>query len=111
MAKQPGTHRGEVSGQGEVATIAGRILHAWNDGQGISLQRELGRAEGLNPKADSLTSLEMERMEVLESAIETLRRHQVPSRSAVEASGDQVRAAVRLLEHLANAQSGLRPSH
>jgi len=55
------------------------------------LEEELGRAATLRP--DGLDSFEMERIELLESIVQSLH--------STGASHDQVRGALRLLEHLA----------
>jgi hypothetical protein len=70
-----------------VAGTASQVLSAWKNGQRLSLQ---------NWRADGLNALETERMEVLESVVESLQKHE-------KLSSDRVRAAVRLLEHLAKA--------
>lgn len=69
----------------DVAGAASQVLSAWKNGQRPNL--ETWRSHGLN-------ALETERMEVLESVVESLQRHD-------RLSSDRVRAAVRLLEHLA----------
>jgi hypothetical protein len=68
-----------------VAGTASQVLSAWKKGQRLSLQE--WRDQDLN-------ALETERMEVLESAVESLQKHET-------LSSDRVRAAVQLLEHLA----------
>ena len=70
-----------------VAGTASQVLSAWNNGQRLSLE---------NWRAQDLNALETERMEALESVVESL---QEPDKL----SSDRVRAAVRLLEHLASA--------
>jgi hypothetical protein len=47
-----------------------------------------------------MNALETERMEVLESVVESLQKHD-------KLSSDRLRVAVRLLEHLAQAPAGL----
>jgi len=74
---------------------ARRILTAWNEGRGPALEAELQRAASLRP--DGLDSFEMERIELLESIVQSLH--------CTGASHDQVRGALRLLEHLANGCS------
>ena len=69
-----------------VAGTASQVLSAWKNGQRLSLQE--WRDQDLN-------ALETERMEVLESVVESLQKHE-------KLSSERVRAAVRLLEHLAN---------
>jgi hypothetical protein len=68
-----------------VAGTASQVLSAWKNGQRLSLQE--WRDQDLN-------ALETERMEVLESVVESLQKHE-------KLSSDRVRAAVQLLEHLA----------
>jgi hypothetical protein len=70
-----------------VAGTASQVLSAWKNGQRLSLQDWRGQ---------DLNALETERMEVLESVVESLQKHD-------KLSSDRVRAAVRLLEHLAKA--------
>ena len=70
-----------------VAGTASQVLSAWKNGQRLSLQH--WRDQDLN-------ALETERMEVLESVVESLQKHE-------KLSSDRVHAAVRLLEHLAQA--------
>jgi hypothetical protein len=73
-----------------VANLAGRILTAWKGSPGTSLQEELDYATNGAPRAQQYDTLEMEKMEVLEGAAESLRcGHQ-----------GRVRAAVQVLEHL-----------
>jgi len=76
---------------------ARRILAAWNEGQGSTLEAELGHAATLRP--DGLDSFEAERIELLESIVHSLHTK--------GASHDQVRGALRLLQHLANGCSDL----
>ena len=82
-----------------VTSIAGRILSVWQSGQGEALEQVL--AHGLPPVAGSGDCLEMERTELLESVIESLR-----TAPQVNDPGgrDRIRAAVRLLEHLASGR-------
>jgi len=70
-----------------VAGTASQVLSAWKNRQRLSLQ---------NWHDQDLNALETERMEVLESVFESLQMHE-------RLSSDRVRAAVRLLEHLAQA--------
>lgn len=71
----------------DVAGAASQLLSAWKNGQRLNL--EDWRTRGLN-------ALETERMEVLESVVESLQKRE-------RLSSDRLRAAVRLLEHLAEA--------
>ena len=68
-----------------VAGTASQVLSAWKNGQRLNLQ---------DWRDQDLNALETERMEVLESVVESLQKHE-------RLSSDRVRAAVRLLEHLA----------
>ena len=71
----------------DIAGTASQVLSAWKNGQRPSL--EPWRSQDLN-------AFETERMEVLESVVESLQTKD-------QLSSDRVRAAVRLLEHLAQA--------
>ncbi|HEX4593402.1 MAG TPA: hypothetical protein VH157_03960 [Bryobacteraceae bacterium] len=68
-----------------VAGKASQVLSAWKNGEHLRLD-EWSRQD--------LNALETERMEVLESVVESLQQQD-------QLSTDRVRAAVRLLEHLA----------
>ena len=71
--------------------MAGRILLAWRSGEGQGLTQELEYARCLAARTQQLSStLEMETMEVLSGAIETLGH-----------SRGKHAGAVRLLEQLA----------
>jgi hypothetical protein len=90
-------HFTQVQREG-VAQVAGRILIAWRNGESASLQQELEHARYLAAKirsADAFTmaTLEMERLEALTGAVESLR------------NGRRQAGAVRLLEHLAGASA------
>jgi hypothetical protein len=76
-----------------VAQVAGRILMAWLHGENSGLQQELAQAEWLDlpDTLDMTSTLDMERLEALSGAVESLRQ------------GRQQAGAVRLLEHLAKA--------
>jgi hypothetical protein len=71
-----------------VARAAGRILFAWRSGK--NLGRELENARRMANEARVSSTLEMEVLEVLSGAVESLTRQ-----------GGQQAGAVRLLEHLA----------
>ena len=73
-----------------VASLAGRILVAWKGGSAASLREELDYATSSAPQARQHDTLEMEKMDVLEGAAESLRCGQQ----------GRVRAAVQVLEHL-----------
>jgi len=85
-----------------VTCISSRILGAWNDGQEAALKEELGRAASLD--TSGMNAVEAERMEVLEGVLESLQQNLVPAEAGASSSArpSQVRAAVRLLEHLAS---------
>ena len=74
-----------------VAGKASLVLSAWKNGERLMLDE--WRTQGFD-------ALETERMEVLESVVESLQGHR-------NLSSDRVRAAVRLLEHLATVQPEL----
>jgi hypothetical protein len=74
-----------------VAGTASEVLIAWKNGQRPSLQ---------DWRTQDLNALETERMEVLESVVESLQKQD-------KLSSDRLRAAVRLLEHLAKGPAGL----
>jgi hypothetical protein len=76
---------------GDVAGVASQVLSAWKNGLRPSLRAW---------KTRDLNALETERMEVLESIVQSLQGQD-------KLSSDRVRAAVRLLEHLAKAPTGL----
>ncbi len=73
-----------------VAQTAGRILFAWRSGK--DLGRELENARQMANQARVSSTLEMEVLEVLSGAVESLTRQ-----------GGQQAGAVRLLEHLATS--------
>jgi hypothetical protein len=75
----------------DVASTASQVLIAWKKGQRPSLR---------DWRAQKLNALDTERMEVLESVVESLQTHD-------KLSSDRVRVAVRLLEHLAQAPAAL----
>ncbi len=72
-----------------VAQVAGRILIAWRKGDGENLERELQYAQNLAADTSACSTVEMERVEVLSGAAESLRQ------------GRRQAGAVRLIEHLA----------
>jgi hypothetical protein len=72
------------------AQVAGRILVAWRNGESMWLQHELENARFLASRTQPSSTLEMETMEALSGAVESLEQ-----RSGRHAG------AVRLLEHLA----------
>jgi hypothetical protein len=77
-----------------VSQVAGRILIAWRSGHDASLEHALEHARRLTSRTlDPWSTFEMERLEALTGAVESIER----SRE------HQAGAAVRLLEHLAQA--------
>ncbi len=80
-----------------IAQVAGRILMAWRTGERASLRQELEQAQFLTGQPlgkgeiELASTLEMERLEALSGAVESLWH------------GRQQSGAVRLLEHLASA--------
>ena len=81
----------QSSESSSVAIAASHLLSAWKNGERLSLDEwrmDARRMQGLD-------ALETERMEVLESVVESLQGNR-------QLSSDRLRAAVRLLEHLAN---------
>lgn len=84
-------HLGLRYGQCMVAGTASQVLIAWKSGQRPTLQ---------NWRTEDLNALETERMEVLESVVESLQKQD-------KLSSDRLRAAVRLLEHLAEGPANL----
>jgi hypothetical protein len=83
-----------------VAQVAGRILMAWRNGESAGLKQELEHAQYLADQTggvgtfEFLSTLELERLEALSGAVESLRHGR----------GSQA-GAVRLLEHLAKASA------
>jgi hypothetical protein len=73
-----------------VAQTADKILVAWRSGEGSGLQRELQQARLLVSRTALTSTFEMETMEALSGAVESLGEGR--ARQA---------GAVRLLEHLA----------
>jgi hypothetical protein len=90
----------QVSGQGPVAQTADRILIAWKEGHDRDLKEALGRASLITTQP--LDAFETEKLEVLESVVQSLQAWRFPSMSTVRAGDDELRVAVRLLEHLAD---------
>jgi hypothetical protein len=78
-----------------VSQVAGRILMAWRTGQGANLDHELAHARRFTSCTTLTSTLEMERLDALTGAVESL---------AVENGRSQVGGAVRLLEHLAKPE-------
>jgi hypothetical protein len=73
-----------------VSQVAGRILVAWRSGHGESLEHALQHARLLTDQADRSSTFEMERVEALQGAVES-----------IENGLRRQTGAVRLLEHLA----------
>ena len=76
-----------------ISQVAGRILIAWNSGQGENLEHALAHARRLTAQTDQSDTFEMERLEALTGAVESIQNN----------AGKRARGAVRLLEHLAQA--------
>jgi hypothetical protein len=76
--------------QGTSSQIAGRILMAWKCGDDVTLREEFTRIISCNVRG--LSTMEMERMDVLGSIAQVL--------CSTDPRPDQHRAAIRLLEHL-----------
>jgi hypothetical protein len=74
----------------DVTALANRILTAWVEGQDGVLRHELTTASMQGIDAEGLDFTEQERMEVLQSVVESLQQKQTLSR-----------AGLRLLKHLA----------
>lgn len=81
----------------DLSQVAGKILIAWRNGESRGLQLELENARVFAAQARPANTLEMETMEVLSGAVESLG----------ERCGKHA-GAVRLLEHI--AQTGARPA-
>ena len=73
-----------------VSQVAGRILVAWKSGHGDSLEHALQHAHRLTARTDSCSTFEMERLDALKGAVES-----------IESGPRRLTGAVRLLEHLA----------
>jgi hypothetical protein len=85
----------------DVAAVAASVLTAWNGGHDGIFEDALRGVDELSRRRRNLDrmrrpfdALEAERLEALESAVESLREHR-----AIQA---EIRAAVHILEHLAN---------
>jgi hypothetical protein len=79
-----------------VSEVAGRILAAFRSGHCDNLERELEYARRLTRQTGRHSTLEMERLEALTGAVESL------GHGAARHAG-----AVRLLEHLAHPRRAL----
>jgi len=75
------------------AGIASRILIAWHSGQCAGLEEQLAQGHRVFFLSSITDAFEMEKLEALEGALECLQSGAVPHA--------RVRAAIRLLEHLA----------
>lgn len=73
-----------------VSQVAGRILVAWKNGHGDSLEHAIQNARRLTAQTDCSSTFEMERREALKGVVESIENG--PRRQS---------GAVRLLEHLA----------
>jgi hypothetical protein len=76
-----------------ISQVAGRILVAWKSGHCDSLEHALRGARRLTSQADEFNTFEMERLEALSGAVESIENN----------GGQRAGGAVRLLEHLAQA--------
>jgi hypothetical protein len=79
----------------DAGTIAARILSVWRSLPEGGLRKELECTQELASNAASASTLETERIDVLLGAIESLGSNRP----------EQVRAALYVIEHLANAQN------
>jgi hypothetical protein len=79
----------QVQNEG-ISRVAGRILAACRSGQCDGLEHALEHARRLTSRTGQFSTLELERLEALTGAIESLERGR-----------EQRTGAVRLLEHLA----------
>jgi Holliday junction resolvase len=82
-----------------VSRAAGRILIAWKSGHCALLVHELEHARTLTARADHSDTFEMERLEALTGAVESLESGEWI------APGRPRPAAVRVLEHLAQTSA------
>jgi len=83
----------QVPKKERVSEVAGRILAAWKSGHCDDLEHELEYARRLTCRTGHHSTLEMERLEALTGAVESLKNPRER----------QAGGAVRLLEHLAQA--------
>jgi hypothetical protein len=83
--------------QEAISQVAGRILIAWKSGHCALLFHELEHARDFTSRTNQSSTFEMERIEALSGAVESLALVNGPARPA--------RGAVRVLEHLAQPQS------
>lgn len=90
--------------QEAASQVAGRILAALvdrdanrNRGPGRSLEHELARARRLASRTDHTSTFEMERLEALSGAVESIEA----SMQSTDCCLVRPAAAMRLLEHLA----------
>jgi len=82
-----------------VSQVAGRILIAWKSGHSASLEHALEHARRFASRMDHSTTFEMERLEALTGAVESLEEVV----DGMEDGRARSTGAVRLLEHLARA--------
>ena len=78
----------------DAACIAGRVLIAWRSGTSVDFEKQLERSRNVMPQYRSLDTCELEKLEVLQGALECLK----------ELPHARVSAAIRLLEHLAKQE-------
>ena len=86
----------QTTKQGQSTQIAARILVAWRGGQALNLKDEFERLE--KSSEHELSSLELERMELLAGILQVL--------CTSETNPSRHRAAIRLLEHLDHGVQG-----
>ena len=84
-----------LTGREDAACIAGRILIAWRGGTSVDYEEQLEWSRNVVPQSSALDTFEMERLEVLQGALECL----------TNLPHARVGAALRLLEHLAHRQT------
>ena len=88
--------------QKTAAGIAGRVLIAWHSGQCTPFGGQRERSRGILLLSSIVDAWEMEKLDALDGALECLQ-----SASAPQA---RVRAALRMLEHLAiQSRADARP--
>jgi len=81
----------------DAGSIAARVLSGWRSLPKSGLRKELAWSQELAGQVPPPNSLESERIEVLQGAIESLRSDRP----------ERVQAALYILEHLANAETSM----
>ena len=84
-----------LTGREDAACIAGRVLVAWRSGTSVDFEKQLERSRNVISQYSALDTCEMEKLEALQGALETLKN--LPQA--------RVSAAIRLLEHLAKKEA------